>query len=153
VKKGGRGDAVSAQPEIDLVEIEFEDLVLRISALDTECEQRLLDLARDRKLVSQQKVFCHLLGDRRGALRTPAASVVLDIEHYRAGNAIGVETAVLVEVLILGRDKGMDDELWYRLDRQIEAPFAGVFGEERPVGGVHAGHYRRLIILKLRIVG
>ena len=59
---------------------------------------------------------------------------------------------VLVEVLVLGGEEGVDDELRHRLDGQIEPALLGVFGEQRAVGGVDARHHRRLIILQLRVV-
>ena len=38
------------------------------------------------------------------------------------------------EVLVLRRDEGADDELRHILDRQIEAPLLGVFGDQAAVG-------------------
>ena len=64
------GDAVGAEAEIDFVEIEFEDAVLRIGALDAHRQQGFLDLAGEGDLVGQKEVLRDLLGDRRGALRT-----------------------------------------------------------------------------------
>ena len=72
IDQRGGGDAVGAEAEIDLVEIELEDLLLGIGALDLEREQRFLDLALERDLVGQKEVLGDLLGDGRGALR-PAA--------------------------------------------------------------------------------
>ncbi len=43
-----RGNSVGADAEIDLVEIEFEDLVLAVGALDTDGEDGFLDLAGER---------------------------------------------------------------------------------------------------------
>ena len=40
-------DTVGAEAEKDLIEIELEDLVLRVGPLNTQREQRFLDLARD----------------------------------------------------------------------------------------------------------
>ena len=77
------GDAIGAEAEIDLVEIEFEDLVLRIGALDAQRQQRFLDLALERHLVGQQEVLGDLLGDGRGALRAAAAAEVLRVEQAR----------------------------------------------------------------------
>ena len=59
---------------------------------------------------------------------------------------------MLVEVLVLGRDEGVDHQLRHRLDRQIEAALARIFGEQLPVGGMHARHHRGLVVLQLRIV-
>ena len=73
-------------------------------------------------------------------------------DHGRARHAGEVDAAMLVEVLVLGREERVGDEFWHRLDRQIEAPLLGVFAEQRTVGRMHARHHRRLVILKLRIV-
>ena len=59
---------------------------------------------------------------------------------------------MLVEILVLGREERIDDGFRNRLDRQIQAPLLGIFAEQRTVGRVNARHYRRLIVLQLRIV-
>jgi hypothetical protein len=56
---------------------------------------------------------------------------------------------MLVEILVLGRQERVDDELWHRLDRQIEPALLGILAEQRAVGGMHARHHRRLVILEL----
>ncbi len=152
IEQRRRGHAVGAEPEIDLVEIELEDLLLGEGALDLHRQQRFLDLARPGQLVGQQEVLGDLLGDGGGALRTPSAAVVLDVDRGGARDAGEVDAAVLVEVLVLGRDEGVDDELGHRLDRDVEPPLARVFGEQRAVRRVHAGHDRGLVVLQLGIV-
>ena len=59
---------------------------------------------------------------------------------------------VFEEPVVLGRQERVDDELWHRLDRQIEAALLGIFAEQRPVRRMDARHHRRFIILELRIV-
>ena len=59
---------------------------------------------------------------------------------------------MLVEVLILGGEEGIDHQFRHRLDRDVQAPLAGIFGDQRTVGRVHARHHRRLVVLQLRIV-
>ena len=147
-----RGDAVGAEAEIDLVEIELEDLVLGVGPLDLEREQRLLDLAGERHFVGQQEVLGDLLRDGRGALRPPVAAVVLRVDNRRARHALKVEPVVVVEILVLGREEGVDHHLRHGLDRDVEPALGGVFGNQRAVGGVHAGHHRRLVVLQLRVV-
>ena len=152
IDQRGRGDAVGAETEIDFVEIQFEDLVFRIRALDPHRQQGFLDLARKRYLVGQEEVLRHLLGDGGGALRPAVGAVILCIEDRGARHAGIVDAAMLVEVLVLGRQERVDDQLRNRLDRQIQPAFLGIFAEQRAVGSVHARHHRRLVILKLRIV-
>ena len=146
------GDAVGAEAEIDFIEIEFEDAVLGIGALDAHRQQGFLDLAGERHFVGQKEVLRDLLGDRRRALRPAVGAKVLRIHHGRARHAGEVDAAMLVEVLVLGREERVGDELWHRLDRQIEPPLLGILAEQRTVGRMHARHHRRLVILKLRIV-
>jgi hypothetical protein len=63
-----------------------------------------------------------------------------------------VDAAVLVEILVLGGEERVDDELRHRLDRQIEPALLGEFAEQRAVGCVHPGHHRRLVVLQLRVI-
>ncbi len=146
------GDAVGAEAEIDFIEIEFEDAVLGIGALDAHRQQGFLDLACEGDLVGQKEVLRDLLGDRGGALRPAVGAKVLRIHHGGARHAREVDAAVLVKILVLGREERVGDEFWHRLDRQIETPLLGILAEQRAVRGMHARHHRRLVILKLRIV-
>ena len=63
-----RFDTVCARAKVDLVQIHFEDLVLRVRALDLEREQRFLHLARDGYLEHGEEVSRELLRDRARAL-------------------------------------------------------------------------------------
>src|SRR5215207_4877091 len=63
---------VGAGAEIDPVDVEFEELVLGLIALEPEGEDGLLDLARGRALLGQEEVLGKLLGQRRAALGDPA---------------------------------------------------------------------------------
>ncbi len=152
IEQRGGGDAVGAHAEVDFVEVKLEDFLFGIGALDAHRQQRFLDLAVERDLVGQQEVLRHLLGDGGGALRALVAAEILHEHDGRARDAGKIDAAVLVEILVLRGDEGVDHELGDRLDRQIEAAFARVFGEQRPVGRVHPGHHRRLVILQLRIL-
>ena len=147
-----RGDAVSAKTEIDFIEIEFEDLVLRVGALDPHRQQGFLDLAGERNLVGQEEVLGDLLGDGGGALRPAVGTVVLREQHRGTRHAGEVDAAMLVEILVFGGEKRVDDQLWNRLDRQIEPAFLGILAEQRPVRRMDARHDRRLVILKLGII-
>ncbi len=147
-----RRDAVGAEAEIDFVEIKFEDAVLGIGALDAHRQQGFLDLAGEGDLVGQKEVLRDLLGDRRRTLRAAIGAEILYIDDGRARHAGEVDAAVLVEVLVLGREERVGDEFRHRLDREVEAPLLGVFAEQRTIGGMDARHDRRFVILKLRII-
>ena len=152
IQKRGRRNAISREAEIDFVQIELENLVLGVGALDLHREQRFRDLAGERHLVREQEVLRHLLGDRRGALGTAAGAVILHEQDARAHHALKIEPAMLVEVLVLGRQERVNDPLRHCLDRQIQATLARIFGDQRPVGRMHPRHHRRLVILQLRVI-
>jgi hypothetical protein len=151
IDERGGGNSVRAEPEIDLVEIQFENLVLRIGALDAEREQRLLDLARVGRLAADEEVLGDLLGNGGRTLRTPAGAHLLDIGKGRAGDTGQVDAAMTVKILVLRRQERLDHRLRDRLDRQVQAPLAGIFGDQGAVGRMNARHDRRLVILQLRI--
>jgi hypothetical protein len=152
IEKRRRRNAVGAEAEIDFVQIEFEDLLLGIGALDLEREQRFLDLALERDLVGQKEVLGDLLGDGGGALRSTARAVGLHVEDAGAGDAGEVEAVVLIEVLVLRRDEGVDHHLRDGLDWDVEPALRCVFGDQRTIGRMHARHHRRLVVLQLRVI-
>ena len=69
-----------------------------------------------------------------------------------ANDALGIDAVMGIEILVLGRDEGLLDQGGNCGGRQIEAPFAGIFGEQAAVGRVNARHDRRLIVLELGVV-
>ena len=126
----GRFHSVGARAVVDPVEIEFEDLVLGIFALEPERQDRLLDLARHCPLLGQEQVLRQLLGQRRAALDRPAAG---DIAHHRAADADRIDAHVRVEAPVLDGDKR-----FRQVGRQVyetDGRAAGVaaIGEERSV--------------------
>src|SRR6266403_1923815 len=68
-------------------------------------QQGFLDLARERHFVGQKKVLRDLLGDRGRALRTTIGTIILRVENRGTRHAGKVDAAVLVEVLVLGRQE------------------------------------------------
>ena len=67
-----RLDAEAAAAERNFVEIKLENLFLGQRILDAHREYRLAHLAAIAELVGEQQILRDLLGDRRGADRTPA---------------------------------------------------------------------------------
>ena len=94
VEARGGADPVDVVPEEDLVQVELEDLVLRVVLLDALGERQLLELARKRYVVGAERVLHELLRDRRAALGDLAGADVLDQRAERRGQ---VERAVFVE--------------------------------------------------------
>ena len=78
VQPRGRLDAVDAVPEVHLVAVEREDLVLRVALLDLDREDRFLDLALPGLLVGQEQLARELLGQRAGAAGLAPLDDVLD---------------------------------------------------------------------------
>jgi hypothetical protein len=81
---GGRVDPVGAAAEIDPVQVEFEDLVLREAPLQRQRQHRLAQLAAECAGVGEEDVAGELLSDR-GAALAPSAGVDPDLD--RAGKA------------------------------------------------------------------
>src|SRR5262249_21186730 len=103
--------------------------------------------------IGEQEVLGDLLGDGGGALRATAAAVLLYVERGGARDAGEVDAAVFVEILVLGRDESVGDELGHRLDRNIEPPLARIFGEQRAVGGMPRRNDGGLIVRRRRVAG
>ena len=147
------GDAVGAQPEIDLVEIKLEDAVLADGALDAQRQNGFLRLPLDRDFVGQQEILGNLLGNGRRSARTPVLGEVAHIVDDGLGEAEEVDARMAVEILVLGRKERLDDPAGHGFDRHENAPLAGIFAEQASIAGMNAGHHRRLVIGELLVVG
>ena len=77
------------------------------------------------------------------------------LQKHQAGaqDALGVEAAMGIEILVLGGDEGVLDQRRNGRRGQIEAPLARIFGQKAAVGGVNARHHRRFVVLQLGVVG
>ena len=149
IERGG-ADAVISEAQINLVEIEFENALLRIGRFDAKRNQRLANFAFDRAFVSDKEVFRHLLGDRRCALHMPAA---LGDHHQGAADALGVDAVMCIEILIFRRDESLLKHRRNRRTRQEQPSLVRIFGEDGAVAGVDAGCDRRLVVAQLRRIG
>ena len=98
----GRIDAVGTAAIIDLVQIQFEDLVLREFALDRQCQDPFAELAAEFLLARQKHVARELLRDRGAALH-PAAAPEPHLD--RAGDADRIDPQMRAEAAILHRDR------------------------------------------------
>jgi len=63
--------------QVDLVQVQVEDLILREISLDPKGEDGLPDLAGDTPLGGEEQGLGHLLGDGAPALAYPAAMMFL----------------------------------------------------------------------------
>jgi hypothetical protein len=137
-----RSNPVSPEAKRDLVEIEFENLVLGIGALEPHRQQGFVDLAGERHLTGKKEVLHDLLCNGRGALRPAVGAKIPYIQKCGPRHALIVDAAMLVEILVLGRQKRVDDQFWNRLDRQIQPALLGIFAEQRAIRGMNACHHR-----------
>src|SRR5262249_34722901 len=105
VDLGRRVETVRALTEVDLVEVHFEDLVLRVGLLDADRENGFLDLPRERLLVREEEIPRELLRDGASALLGPARDHVV---HERADGTHGIDAPVRVEAPVLDRKQRVD---------------------------------------------
>ncbi len=151
VRLRGGLDPVGAVPEVDGVEVGLEDLVLAELLLELHREQRLADLLRDRTLREDiglhavgigrvgtgVDVLHELLGERRGALHRAALH---DVGVGGTQDAADVDPGVVVEVVVLGGDHGVDHvrrDLRQGHQRAIDRPVQR--REQMPVAVIQIG--------------
>ena len=147
------GDAVGIEAEEDLVQVELENAVLGIGLFDAEGEDGFLDLAVHGLVGGEQEVLRDLLRDGRRADGAAARTEVLQVDHDGAEEARHVDAGMLVEILVFGGKEGSLHAVGDRLDRQVEAAFAGIFGHQRAVAGMHARRHRRRVAVEHLIIG
>ncbi len=148
---------VAAVPEVDLVQVEVEDLVLAEVPFQAPRQHQLLHLASEVALRAEEEGLHHLLGDGGAA----AVGVALqDVLHRAARDGEVVHPLVLVEMGVLGRQDRLLHHQRDLVEGHHRAPLAGegehlaavarvdARGDERPVvpegleggEGVHGGH-------------
>ena len=145
-RQGGGLDAVGPPAEVDGVEVQLEDLVLRQAALHLVCHPGLLDLPAERALLTEIVELDVLLGDGRSPLDPVAGEEVRQGSPHEGAK---VQCLVLVEIAILGcqhrllqrgRHLGERDRL--AVDRSVEVgEQAAVRGED--VAGLGRGPHDR----------
>ena len=103
---GGRPDPVHAVGQVDLVEVQLEDLVLRVLLLHADGQRQLLELPVVGAVVGiqAQRVLHELLGDGGAALHHLAG---LEVRREGADQRRPVERAVAVEVGVLAGQHGL----------------------------------------------
>src|SRR5690606_38084942 len=86
--------------EVDPVEIEGENLILRQLVFEPEGQQKFLDLTVQSALGAQENVLGQLLADGRASLNDPSRSPV---DHSRPNQADGIDPWMAVEATVLDR--------------------------------------------------
>ena len=156
IRLGRRLHAVRLVAVVDLVEVELEDLLLRVRARHLDREDALADLPRQGDLATDDPLLHELLRDGRRATLTRAP--IRQVREDRARDAEHVDPGVGPEGLVLGGDGRVDehlrdlvvgDDLTPLLLELVEEPLSGavvhagrlcerVFGEvlgTREIGG------------------
>src|SRR5882757_10263394 len=112
-----------ALPEVDIVNIVFQNFVFRVAALGDIGHQRFLDLALVAALASQEKILHELLSERRSAL-THMARGQIDVAGLDGADQ--VDSMMLVEAVILSSEDRVDHRRRYLAEAYQPAllPFA-----------------------------
>ena len=130
----GGAHSVGARPEVHRVEIELQDLVLFIGPLQVGGDEGLPYLALYGYIVSHKVVLRHLLSDGGST----QVGLVEEVVHRGPGDGGEVDSLVLVEVVILGRQHRVDHHLGnLRYWQGFGDPSVMQLRQEFSVGGVH----------------
>src|SRR5690606_30584921 len=116
--------AVSTVAQIDLVDVQFENLTLAELALDLQCEQNLVEFAREHAMAGQEEVLRDLHGDGAAAgLNLPGTDQLRGCA-YEAG---GVDAVVMEEIIVLCCQNGINETLRNLLEADRQATHLAEF--------------------------
>ena len=96
----------TALPEVDLVQIGFENFALVVAELDEQSHHRLVSLSLQGSLGREEEVLDELLGERAAALSNAACT---QIGEKRPTDAPHVDSRMRLEALILDGDNRVDE--------------------------------------------
>ena len=108
-----RSEAIGTLSQIDLVDIEFENLVFGQVLFDLECQQDFIEFAGHRFLGRQEEVTRYLHGNGGGALLLAAGN---EVGRCRAGKAENIHARMFVKAVVLGSQDGLLQNLRYLID-------------------------------------
>ena len=132
---GRRSHAIGILAKEDLVEIKLKDAFLAQRGFDPGGKDDLAHLALDRARPVEQEVLHHLLGDGRGAAHiAPARADSLDKGRRNGARIIA---AVLIEIAIFRRNKGMGHQIGDFLGRHEQAALGGEFIHDHPFARIN----------------
>ena len=128
----------SAVAEVDVVEVDLQDLVLRHARVEQDCQRNLHELAAPRPLLREESRLHDLLVDRAAALGDAARA---EVEPERAGHADRIDADVMVEPHVLGGDERVRHEARQRRERHRrgDAPVDAVERPDAPRRAAPAG--------------
>ncbi len=134
IDRGRGGDAICALPEIDLVQVQFEDLVLGQLPFDLQREEDFADLALIGALPGQKEVAGKLHGDGAAALGALAGAEQVDAGAQQTHR---IHAAVPVETFVFRRHKGLQEALGHLGYGYGFAPLFCEFADQAAVMGIH----------------
>ena len=145
VARGGL-HTIPAVPEVDLVDVAFEYLLLAVVALHFACGLLLVELAHRAHVPPVDDVRMHvadeLLRDGARATAMRARDLLEELALDCAGNTDEVDAIMLVEALVLDGDERLADVLRQGADGNARSEFPSDLADERTVARVHE---RRLL--------
>ena len=140
---GCRFDSVRAVSEINLVEVEVENFLLRKGLLHPIGQNGFPNLSRPLPLGGEQQRPCHLLCNGAPSLHNFPGH---DIFPEGSEDCGVIESFVLEETGILRRNKGMQDETRDLLDGHDHAFFLKELPDEFPRFGINIADNGRVVI-------
>jgi hypothetical protein len=139
-------ESVGAVAQVDLVQVDLEDLVLGQQMLQLECQQYLVDLARQRFFGAEIDISRDLHRYRRGALALDAIQVCETGAHH----SLVVDAAVRIKARVLGGEHCIFHNLGDgRNGCQIAALFAE-FADQNSFRRKNAQRQFRPVVRKFR---
>ena len=148
-----RRHAVCPVAEVNLVQIQLQNVLFGKCVADAVRQNGLLDFADKRPLRRKQKVFRHLLRNRRRPDQPFAFGIIDDIRKYRARNPQQIYPRMRIKMLVFGSDKSLLDPLGNFILGHENTLLRRIFHQHLPVAGIQARRNRRLVCCQLRIVG
>ena len=143
VRARGAREAVGSLPEVDLVHVDLENLVLRELTFDLEGHGDLVELARVRSLRGEKEVSGNLLRDGRAAL---GAAPREEVDDGRARDPGDFNPGVLVEVGVFGAQNGIFDVLGDLIEVHEVAALFAEFANQLAVSAPDAKRHLRSIV-------
>jgi len=147
VKIGARGrlDPVSAGPEVNLVEIEIQNLVLAQGVVDAISKDGFLQFADVGLFRGKEERLDHLLGDGTSALDNLPRLKVLE----RCSNdPRQIDPAVFIETHIFGSQKSFHHMRRNLLQGHQVASFRIEFANQRPIRRIDTGNQGRVVVFE-----
>ena len=144
IRRGGK--AVGTLAQVNLVHIQFQQLVLAIVLFQLVGEQHLRQLALHGFFARQEKVARHLHGDGAGALCVVTRD---DVGERGARQAIEIHGAMLIETRILDGQQGLAHAQGDLLQGQEFAALLAVFGQQLAFAGENAQRQRGLVLCQV----